>query len=263
MVITRTPYRISFFGGGTDLKEYFQCNDDAGVISITIDKYCLISLRRLPKFFKHNNRIVYSKIELVNNFDQIEHRAIKKILKYTKIINSIEMHHDGDLPARSGLGTSSAFSVGLINAAGKYMDKIYSKEELAKKAIYVEQNLLKDPVGVQDQIATSYGGFNNIEIDRDGGFKVNPIQIDKERLNNLNNDMLLFFTGIQRESKKIEESKITNIKDNMKNFKAIAEIKKSALAAVKSNTFKTEDFGCLLNESWQKKKCYPISFLIV
>ena len=117
MIISKTPYRISFFGGGTDLKQYYEHYDDAGVISTTIDKYCYISLRKLPKFFDHNNRVVYSKIELVNNFDEIKHRAIKAILKYMNVENGIELHHDGDLPARSGLGTSYEFCVGLLRSA--------------------------------------------------------------------------------------------------------------------------------------------------
>ena len=254
MIITRTPYRISLFGGGTDLKEYFQNNDDAGVLSTTIDKYCYISLRKLPKFFKHNNRIVYSRIELVNEFDQIKHRAIKTILKYMNIPNCIEMHHDGDLPARSGLGTSSSFSVGLINASAKLMEEDYLKDQLAKKAIHVEQNLLGDPVGVQDQIAAAYGGFNNIVIDRYGNFKVIPIPSDEEKLVKLNSEMLLFFTGIQRESNNIEESKIKKIDDTIKNFQEIAKIKKNAIKAFGSSTFKTEDFGNLLHDTWEQKK---------
>ena len=254
MIISKTPYRISFFGGGTDLKQYYEHYDDAGVISTTIDKYCYISLRKLPKFFDHNNRVVYSKIELVNNFDEIKHRAIKAILKYMNVENGIELHHDGDLPARSGLGTSSAFCVGLLRSASIFMNKNFDKFSLASQAIHVEQNLLKDPVGLQDQIATSYGGFNNIQIKRNGKFDVQKVLIDNDKSSLLNSELLLFFTGIQRESNNIEKSKIKNIDSTIKNFEKIAKIKKSALRVIESKNFETKDFGQLLHESWLQKK---------
>jgi D-glycero-alpha-D-manno-heptose-7-phosphate kinase len=163
MVITKTPYRISFFGGGTDLNQWFRENGGA-VISTTIDKYCYITCRYLPKFFQHNYRFVYSKVEEVLTLNDITHPAIRGILQTLNWEEGLEMHHDGDLPARSGLGSSSTFTVGLLNTLYALQGKLTSKEELAKKAIFIEQLILKEHVGCQDQIAAAYGGFNKIEF---------------------------------------------------------------------------------------------------
>ena len=210
MIITKTPYRISFFGGGTDLNQWFKDNGGA-VISTSIDKYCYISCRFLPKFFDHNFRFVYSQIENVLKIEDIKHPAIKGLLQHINWQQGIELHHDGDLPARSGLGSSSSFTVGMLNALSDLQGKYISKNELAKKAIFIEQKVLNENVGCQDQIAAAYGGFNKIEFFGEESFKVSPIIISEVRLNNLqdktthlyeiikalfvNNKILLYYFG--------------------------------------------------------------------
>src|SRR3989338_9068971 len=163
MIITRTPYRISFLGGGTDHPLWYEKNGGA-VLSASIDKYCYISCRFLPPFFKHKHRIVYSKIENVNNIDEIDHPSVKESMRLTGIDKGLEIHHDGDLPAMSGLGSSSSFTVGLLHALYGLDGKIITKRQLALDAIHVEQNMIKENVGSQDQTIASFGGFNKIEF---------------------------------------------------------------------------------------------------
>ena len=165
MIISKTPYRISFFGGGTDYKEWYS-NYGSEIISASINKYIYLSLRSLPPFFKKKNRVIYSLTEEIDNFNQIKLFPLKKILIDEKIKNGIEFHYDGQMPAKSGVGSSSSFVVGLINLCSSIKNKNLTKYELAKKAIYIERNLLKEVVGIQDQIATSFGGFNYIKIDK-------------------------------------------------------------------------------------------------
>ena len=173
MIITKTPYRISFFGGGTDHPLWFK-EHGGKVLATTFDKYCYISLRNLPPFFDHKYRIVYSQIEDINSINEIKHPAVKEVLKYFHSNKGVEIHHDGDLPARSGLGSSSSFTVGLINAMNAQKGKYCSPYELASTAIHIEQDLIKECVGSQDQISAAYGGFNEIEFFKDGTFSVEP-----------------------------------------------------------------------------------------
>ena len=171
IVFSKTPYRISLSGGGTDTKHWF--NKHIGyTLSFSRDKYCYISVRNLPNFFNHKYRIVYSKIEQVNKINEIKHPSIREVLKYIKKKDGLEIHHDGDLPARSGIGSSSAFTVGMLNSLNFFYDIKQSKESLAKKAIYIEQNLIKENVGCQDQLASSYGGINFIEYKKGNNFIV-------------------------------------------------------------------------------------------
>ena len=180
MIITKTPYRISFFGGGTDHPAWFKDNGGK-VIATTIDKYCYISMRYLPPFFEHKYRVVYSKIESVKKIDEINHPAVREVLKHSKNNNGLEIHHDGDLPARSGLGSSSSFTVGMINAVNALEGIYKSHYELASTAIHIEQDLIKECVGSQDQISAAYGGFNEIEFYPDGTFSVEPLLITEDR----------------------------------------------------------------------------------
>lgn len=190
MIITKTPFRMSFFGGGTDIEEYFKENGGA-VLSTTFDKYCYVTVRHLPKFFEYKNHLTYSKFEYVNTYDEIEHPAIREAMRMLDI-HEIRLVYDADLPARSGLGTSSSFAVGMLNAfyalKGKYVDK----EKLANKAIYLERVLCKEIGGWQDQIAASFGGFNRINFDS-SGYEVLPVIISPERKKKLNNNLMMFF----------------------------------------------------------------------
>lgn len=253
MVITKTPYRISFFGGGTDLNQWFRENGGA-VISTTIDKYCYITCRYLPKFFQHNYRFVYSKVEEVLTLNDITHPAIRGILQTLNWEEGLEMHHDGDLPARSGLGSSSTFTVGLLNTLYAMQGKLTSKEELAKKAIFIEQLILKEHVGCQDQIAAAYGGFNKIEFYGENSFKVTPVIIKPDRLNNLQNNLLLFFTGISRFASDIEKSKISNFHSKKAELKKMHEMVDISIQILSDQNKNIDEFGLLLNEAWQFKK---------
>ena len=183
MIITKTPYRISFFGGGTDHPLWFK-EHGGKVLATTFDKYCYINLRQLPPFFDHKYRIVYSQIEDTININEIQHPAVREVLKYFHSNEGLEIHHDGDLPARSGLGSSSSFTVGLINAMNALKGKYCSPYELASTAIHIEQDLIKECVGSQDQISAAYGGFNEIEFFKDGTFSVEPKLINQERKKN-------------------------------------------------------------------------------
>src|SRR3990167_7564061 len=212
MIITRTPYRISFVGGGTDYHTWYQ-KHGAAVLSVTINHYCRLHCRFLPPFFEHKSRIVYSKVEEVKKHADIQHPAVRAILQYLKINNGIEIHHQGDLPARSGLGSSSAFSVGLLNAMYGLMGMISNKRELACEAIHIERDILKENVGVQDQIATAYGGLNKIIVHANGNFEVLPLVLPMSRLHTLHEHLLLFFTGISRTASDVAAQLLCTNKD--------------------------------------------------
>jgi D-glycero-alpha-D-manno-heptose-7-phosphate kinase len=251
MIISKTPYRISFFGGGTDFPDYYN-NHDGCVIGSTIDKYCYISLRKLPPFFKNKHRIVWSKIQLPNTINQIRHPSIKGILNYFKIKEGIEIHHIGDLPAFSGIGSSSSFSVGLINALLILRDKKLDKKGLGKLSLYIEHNILKEYVGSQDQIWASHGGMNFINFNKKE-IRLNKIKITVERKKKLSSNLILFFTGKSRFSGKIEQKKISKID---KNLKTLDEMKKYVFFCKKilEENSPLVEFGDLLNDYWNLKK---------
>ncbi len=252
MIISRTPFRISFFGGGTDYPVWFEKNSGA-VLSTTIDKYCYITLRYLPPFFEHNHRIVYSLIENVKTVKEIRHPAVRALLEYFKINKGVEIHHDGDLPARSGLGSSSAFTVGMINALYALKGNIVSKIQLAKQSIYVERDILKENVGSQDQVACAYGGFNKIVFNNDHNFKIEPITLQSEKINELQNNLILIFTGISRFASDIAAEQIKNTANKEKELKAMRKMVDEAIEILSSDRDIVE-FGKLLNDSWQIKK---------
>jgi len=252
MIITRTPFRISFFGGGTDYPKWYQ--EHGGVVlATTIDKYCYISCRYLPPFFEHNYRIVYSKIENVKAIPEIEHPAVRTVLDYMGCDLGLEVHHDGDLPARSGLGSSSSFTVGLLNALMALNGKRISNDELARKAIHVEQDLIKENVGSQDQISAAYGGFNRIEFLRDGSFKVDPIILGHERLEEFQSHLMLFFTGFSRFASEIAKSQIDNMKSRAAELHLMKEMAYEAIATLQSNS-PIEEIGRMLDENWKYKR---------
>src|SRR6185369_7926618 len=197
MIITRTPLRISFFGGGTDYPPWFRENGGA-VLATTIDKYTYLHCRYLPPFFDFKSRIVWSKIEQVQAPSEIAHPAIRGVLEWLKITEGVEIHHHGDLPARTGLGSSSAFTVGLLHALHALRGELVSKRTLAEQAIFVEQQVLQENVGVQDQIESAFGGLNRIDIRPDGSFEVAPLVVPGNRLADLQKHLLLLYTGLSR-----------------------------------------------------------------
>jgi D-glycero-alpha-D-manno-heptose-7-phosphate kinase len=251
MFTSRTPYRVSFFGGGTDYSHWYKENGGA-FISMGIDKYCYLNVRALPPFFDYNNRIVWSKIEQVKTIDEIVHPAIRKGLQIEGVRN-VELHHIGDLPARSGLGSSSSFSVGLLHVLRRFKGYKVDKYALAKDAIRLERVLLNEAGGIQDQIAAAYGGFNFVEIQKDGNFKVNPLNLSADSQNEFENSLLLVFTGIFRNSYELASEQVASIAKSYAQLQRIHEITLRAKSIYESREF-VEEFGCLLNETWQAKK---------
>lgn len=253
MIITRTPFRISFFGGGTDYPAWYQ--EHGGVVlATTIDKYCYISCRHLPPFFEHKHRIVYSRIENVHRLEDIQHPAVRAILGWAGCEKGLEVHHDGDLPARSGLGSSSSFTVGLVNALSAMQGKYTSKEELAKNAIHIEQKIINENVGSQDQISAAFGGFNRIEFKQNDTFQVFPIILGKDRLHELQSHLMLCFTGFSRIASEIAKSQIENIKSREVELKCMGGMVDEAIQILQSTTCPIDEFGKLLHQGWLYKR---------
>lgn len=252
MIITRTPFRISFFGGGTDYPTWFQQHGGV-VVATTIDKYCYISCRYLPPFFEHKYRIVYSRIENVVDPAEIQHPAVRAVLQHMGCKNGLEIHHDGDLPARSGLGSSSSFTVGLLNVLKALEGRYISNDELATLAIRIEQDVIEENVGSQDQISAAYGGFNRIEFLRDGGFRVDPIILQKDRLESFQDNLMLFFTGFSRIASKIAKSKIDNIRHRQAELMRMKEMADESISIL-NGSGSLDGFGRLLDQGWQYKK---------
>jgi len=252
MIISRTPYRISFFGGGSDYPAWYLKNGGA-VLSTTIDKYIYIGGRNLPPFFNHKYRIVWSHIELAKKINQIKHNSVREMLKYYNLKQGLEIHYDGDLPARSGMGSSSVFVVGLMNLLNSLQGRKIKKKQLAKDSIHFEQKILKDVVGSQDQIAATFGGFNKITFNKNGNFKLTPINIYSPNIKNLNKNLLLVYTGYKRTAHDIARTYVNKLKGPKKNnILEIASFVKEAEKILKSK--KINEFGNLLDESWKLKK---------
>lgn len=251
MVITRTPFRISFFGGGTDYPAWYEENGGA-VISTTIDKYCHISCRYMPQFFDHKSRIAYSKVELVKSTEEIQHPVVRAALNFLNINEGMEIHNFDDLPARSGMGSSSSFAVGILHALLVLKGEKPTKEELALKAIHVEQNLLKDNVGCQDQTAAAFGGLNKIVFGGPDKIKVEPIILSDARLKLFQDHLLLFFTGRSRYASEIAEEQIKNVCDKGNELRAMHKMVDESIRILKEGDI--NDFGKLLDESWRLKR---------
>jgi D-glycero-alpha-D-manno-heptose-7-phosphate kinase len=252
MIVTRTPFRISFFGGGTDYPPWFREHGGA-VLATTIDKYCYISIRRLPPFFEHKHRIVYSQIENIKETKEIKHPAVRAVFDWGGVQEGLEIHHDGDLPARSGLGSSSSFTVGLIKALTALDGKMISKETLARDAIHIEQDIIKENVGSQDQISAAFGGFNRIDFLKNDGFTVSPIILPQDKLADLQDHLMLFFTGFSRIASEIAKSKIANFKNREIELKSMYEMVDEAIDLLQ-NRSPIEEFGRLLHEGWRLKQ---------
>jgi D-glycero-alpha-D-manno-heptose-7-phosphate kinase len=252
LIISRTPYRVSFIGGGTDYHTWYQEYGGA-VLTTTINHYCYLHCRLLPAFFKHKSRIIWSRVEEVMDHAEIQHPSVRAILEYLNIQQGIEIHHQGDLPARSGLGSSSAFTVGLLNAMYALRGDISSKRELACEAIHIERDILNENVGVQDQIQTAYGGLNKIEISSNGNFDVTPIVLPHNRLHGLHEHLMLFFTGVSRTASDIAGEKIKAIPNKTQEMHAIRQMVEEGIKVLTQGNDIT-DFGRLLHEGWMLKR---------
>jgi D-glycero-alpha-D-manno-heptose-7-phosphate kinase len=252
LIVSRTPYRISFFGGGTDYPAWYG-KHEGGVLATTIDKYCYLTCRYLPPFFEHKIRVVYSKIENCQSIDEIGHPAIREVLRFMEFDRGVEIHHDGDLPARSGMGSSSAFTVGLLHALYALKGYMPSKRRLALEGIHVEQNLLNETVGSQDQVSVAYGGFNHIQFFTNGEISVTPLTISPERLKDLNANLMLLYTGIKRTASTIADTYVSRIDDSKRQLRIMKDLVHESMSILNSNHDLTA-FGELLDEAWQAKK---------
>lgn len=252
MIISRTPFRVSFFGGGTDYPDWYREHGGA-VLSTTIDKYCYISIRELPPFFEHKFRLVYSFVENVKEISELAHPAARGVLQHLGVSKGLEIHHDGDLPARSGVGSSSAFTVGLISAVRALEGRHMSKDELAQEAIHVEHRVLREPVGAQDQISAAFGGFNHITFRQDGTYQVAPLIMRPERLEALQGHLMLLFTGLSRTAAEIAKTQIENLSRRTSELRALTEMVNHAIETLRSQCDLAE-FGRLLNEGWSLKR---------
>ena len=253
MILSRTPYRISLFGGGTDYPAWYRRNGGA-VIGTTINKYCYISIRTLPPFFEHRHRIVYSRIELPQAIAEIQHPSVRAVLQEQQIEQGVEIQHHGDLPARSGMGSSSSFTVGLLNAARAYKGLISSPEWLAKEAIRLEQEVIQEKVGSQDQIWAAYGGTNRIDFRTDGSFDVTPLLLSAERRRELETHLLLVFTGLSRTAALIAQKQIDNMGNCEQHLRTLLEMVDEAGLLLPDPGRPLKELGIMLREAWKIKK---------
>lgn len=252
MIITRTPYRMSFFGGGTDYPAWFR-DHGGSVLATTINKYCYISCRNLPPFFEHRSRIVYSKIENVRSNSDIEHPAVRGVLAHLGVTEGLEIHHDGDLPARTGLGSSSAFTVGLLHAVRALQGAMPTKMELARDAIHVEQEILRESVGCQDQVLAAFGGLVRVDFLSDGGIHVNPIVLTNDREQEFQRHLLLFFTGFSRTASEIAQEQIGRVPHLGRELTQLNQMVAEAQSLLCSRQ-EIREIGRLLHEGWMVKR---------
>lgn len=252
MIISRTPFRLSFFGGGTDYPQWYRQHGGA-VLSTTIDKYTYLSCRHLPPFFEHRYRVVYSQIENVRRIGDIQHPVVREVLQRLGVHRGVEIHHDADLPARSGMGSSSAFTVGLLNAMHALAGHRRCGSTLAAEAIELEQDTLHETVGSQDQVAAAYGGFNHITFSPDDAVSVEPVDLDEQRLAELNDHLMLVFTGIRRTAADVAASYVPQIGTKVKLLRAMQGAVAEALSILHSG-YDLAPFGRLLHDAWRLKR---------
>ena len=251
MIISRTPYRISFFGGGTDYPAWYRRHGGA-VLAATINKYCYLTCRYLPPFFEHRIRVVYSKVEMCQKPEEITHPAVRETLRYMKIARGIEIHHDGDLPGRSGMGSSSAFTVGLLHALHSLQGRAAGKKQLAAESIHLEQNVLKETVGSQDQVCAAYGGLNRINFLPSGDFSVQPMTLSQNRIGELNSHLMLFYTGIKRTASEVAATFVDGMEKRTKLLNRLRDSVEQSCALLNSRG-DLRAFGELLHEAWLAK----------
>lgn len=253
MIISRTPFRISFFGGGTDYPVWYRKHGGA-VISTSINKYCYINCRYLPPFFPYNYRIRYTKSELTQTVDEIVHPSVRECLKFIRIDRGVEIQHNADLPAMSGLGSSSTFTVGLLHALYSLKGKIINKQQLALDAVQVEQELIGENIGSQDQVCAAFGGFNRITFGGPQKILVQPLTVSDHKLTILQDHLLLLYTGFQRMASEIVGEQIERTPDRESELTRMMEIVEEAMKVLNRETDDLEDFGRLLHEQWMVKR---------
>ena len=252
MIISRTPYRLSLFGGGTDFPAWYQ-RHGGSVISTSIDKYCTLICRYLPPFFEYKYRVVWSRIEMCKEISEIQHPAVRAVLEHVGLDRGVEITTVGDLPARSGMGTSSAFTVGLLNACYGLKGRMVSKHDLAMEAIHLEQNVLKENVGSQDQVSTACGGLNRIDFHTSGEISVTPMCVSSARVKELNDHLMLFYTGIKRTSSQVQQQFVDELNAKKRQLRIMKDLVDESIAVLNSSQSIT-GFGELLHEAWDAKK---------
>ncbi|MBL7145640.1 MAG: kinase [Phycisphaerae bacterium] len=252
MIISRTPFRISFFGGGTDYPAWY-LKHGGSVLSTSIDKYCYITCRTLPPFFEHSIRVVYALTEMCNAVDEIRHPAVRETLKFLKIQRGLELHHDGDLPARSGMGSSSSFTVGLLHSLYAYQGIMPGKKKLAEESIFIEQEMIKENVGSQDQVCVAYGGLNRIDFSTKGQISTRPLTLPMKREKELNDHLMLFYTGIKRTASEVVKNYSSDLGSKKKILSQMQQIVGYGIDILNKPTDICE-FGELLHETWKLKK---------
>lgn len=253
MIISRTPFRLSFFGGGTDYPVYYREHGGA-VLNTTIDRYCYITCRYLPPFFDHQYRIRYTKKELTQTIDEIRHPSVRECLKFMGIKKGVEMVHSSDIPAMSGIGSSSSFTVGFLNALNALKGQITSKRRLAMDAIHVEQECIGESVGSQDQTAVAFGGLNKITFRTDGGIQVDPVTIPQEKIDHIQGSLMFFFTGFPRFSSDIAATQIKETPNRIKELGAMHAMVDQSVDILNGRIEDLDDFGRLLHETWRVKR---------
>lgn len=257
MIISRTPYRISFFGGGTDYPDWYR-KHGGEVLATSINKYCYLSCRYLPPFFEHRFRVVWSQIENCSRKDEIVHPSVREILRHLDIERGVEIHHIGDLPARSGMGSSSSFTVGLLNAIYALKGYMASKEQLAKESIHLEQDILRETVGSQDQVLAAYGGFNHVVFNPNGEISIRPVILSMERTNELNSYLMLFYTGIKRTAANVAQSYVTDIEAKRRQLRIMKDLVQESIVILNSRQ-DIRAFGELMHEAWHAKRSLSAS----
>lgn len=251
MIITKTPFRMSFFGGGTDMQEFFR-EFGGAVLSTTFDKYCYVNVRHLPRFFDYSTELSYSKTERVTDIRDIQHPAIRNAMQMLNM-HGIRLTYEADLPARSGLGTSSSFAVGMLNAFYALKGKYADKRKLADDAIYLERVLCNEAGGWQDQIAASFGGFNRINFN-ESGYEVLPVIISPERKEELNNNLMMFFTGFTRFSSEVQIANAATKTDKTVQLREMLALVDEAEHVLTDKSVELSEFGRLLDHTWKLKR---------
>lgn len=252
MIISRTPFRISFFGGGTDYPVWYSQHGGC-VLAATINKYCYLTCRYLPPFFEHRFRVVWSKSEMVQKVDEITHPSVREALRYLRLERGMEIHHDGDLPGRSGMGSSSSFTVGLLHALHGLKGHVVGKKQLAQESIHIEQEVLNETVGSQDQVCAAYGGVNRISFLPNGDFSVQPMTLTPARMAELNSHLMLFYTGIKRTASDVASSYVVSMEARAALLHRIREYVDKASDMLNSRQ-NLAGFGELLHQAWQDKR---------
>ncbi|MEA3275052.1 MAG: kinase [Pseudomonadota bacterium] len=254
MIISRTPFRISFFGGGTDYPGWYR-KYGGSVLVTTIDKYCYLACRYYPPFFDHRFRISYIKSENCASVADISHPAVRGVLQYLNWDRGLEIHHVADLPARGGMGSSSSFTVGLLHALYGLKGQMRTKAQLTEESVHIEQEVLNETVGSQDQTAAAYGGLNHVTFSTTGDIVVRPLTLATERMRQLESHLMLFYTGIKRTASDVAQSYVENIEEKRRHLEGLSELVGEAMATLYSN-HEISEFGRLLDQAWRIKRSF-------